>query len=127
MNILGSEIAQGVIIRGLKIDPQRLVAYILMDAAHVESLHRKLRSLQLGVTPIQDTVVRTIEVVASADGRKRVVSVYRASRADLYIPPEALSKDIGSFFTLPVPKAVWAQVKELQDGKFVAFIEISMR
>lgn len=50
-------------------------------------------------------------------------NVYQASQSDLYIAPEALRKDIGSFFALPVPKDVWDQVKEYQDDEFVAFVE----
>lgn len=49
-------------------------ANILIDEAYAENLHRKMRSLQVAVTPIQDAVIRTVEVIASADGRKHVIT-----------------------------------------------------
>ena len=50
-------------------------------------------------------------------------TAYEASRSCFYIPPEALSKDIASFFSLPIPKAVWTKAKEFQDKRFVTFVE----
>jgi hypothetical protein len=49
--------------------------------------------------------------------------VYLASRNGLAIKPEGMRKDIGSFFSLPVPKAVWEKGEILQDKDFVAFVE----
>lgn len=36
---------------------------------------------------------------------------------------EGLRRDVQQLFTLPVPRAVWERVKELQDKKFVMFID----
>lgn len=50
-------------------------------------------------------------------------SAYYAMRDELAIKPEGLRRDVGSFFTLPIPAAVWAELKGLQDDRFVAFVE----
>lgn len=48
---------------------------------------------------------------------------YQAINDGLYRQPEGLKKDIASFFTLPIPKAVWATARDSQDRKFAAFVE----
>ncbi len=50
---------------------------------------------------------------------------YQAINDALYYQPERLQKDIAAFFTLPIPKAVWAKAKDSQDRKFVTFVEVS--
>jgi hypothetical protein len=48
---------------------------------------------------------------------------FTAAKAGLYLPPENLASDIRSFFSLPIPKAVWEAVKGFQNADFVAFVE----
>lgn len=48
---------------------------------------------------------------------------YQAINDGLYHQPEGLRKDIASFFSLPIPKAVWAKTKNFQDRNFVCFVE----
>lgn len=50
-------------------------------------------------------------------------SVYRAMGDDLAIKPEKLRQDVGWFFALPIPQAVWVKLKVLQDDDFVKFVE----
>jgi len=50
-------------------------------------------------------------------------SVFHAIKQGLYLKPEGLGKDIAWFFSLPIPKTVWAKSKALQDEAFVAFLE----
>lgn len=50
-------------------------------------------------------------------------STYYAMRSGFFQKPDGLRKDIESFFSLPIPNAVWAKVKELQDAPFVKFVE----
>jgi hypothetical protein len=50
-------------------------------------------------------------------------TAYRAMRYDLFVTLDGLDQDIKEFFTLPIPKAVWRQVRAIQDRDFVAFVE----
>jgi hypothetical protein len=49
--------------------------------------------------------------------------VHRAMKAKMFIKLEGLRKDIENFFSLPIPRAVWKDLKPLQDRDFVNFIE----
>ncbi len=48
---------------------------------------------------------------------------YRAAKAGTYKLPEKLDTDIRSFFSRPVPNAVWNSVKRFQDTDFALFVE----
>lgn len=50
-------------------------------------------------------------------------SVFHAMENKLVLKPEGLQKDVGSFFTLPIPRSVWNKMKLLHDDDFVSFIE----
>ena len=52
-------------------------------------------------------------------------NTYYAIRAGFFQKIRGLRKDIESFFSLPIPRAVWEKVKELQDESFVRFVERS--
>ena len=52
-------------------------------------------------------------------------NTYYATRAGFYQKLPGLRKDIERFFTLPIPRAVWGKVKDLQDESFVRFVETS--
>jgi hypothetical protein len=54
-------------------------------------------------------------------------SMYEALKDDLVIRQEGLRRDVQSFFSLPVPNAVWTKAKLLQNQDFAAFIESSLR
>lgn len=47
----------------------------------------------------------------------------RAIRNGLMDAPEGLGLDIRTFFSLPVPRAVWDSKRHFQDAEFVAFVE----
>jgi hypothetical protein len=49
--------------------------------------------------------------------------VYHSLEAKLSVKPEELRRDIRRLFARPIPRAVWAQVKSVQDGEFVQFVE----
>ena len=53
-------------------------------------------------------------------------SVYEALKGELLTKQEGLRRDVRSFFSLPVPKAVWIKTKLLQNHDFAAFIESSL-
>jgi hypothetical protein len=50
-------------------------------------------------------------------------SAYEAIKTGLAIKPDGLSQDVQWFFGLPIPKAIWEEVKHLQNDDFVAFVE----
>ncbi len=52
-----------------------------------------------------------------------VSAVYHAMKDDLMINLEGMRQDVCWFLSLPIPKAVWARTKLLQNDDFVAFVE----
>ena len=50
-------------------------------------------------------------------------SVYYALKDEMVIKIEGLRKDVGSFFSLPIPASIWEKTKEFQNRDFVAFVE----
>jgi len=52
-----------------------------------------------------------------------VHAVWRASKERLFVTVEGLQQDVGGFFSLPIPKAVWAQMKGLQNHDFAEFMD----
>jgi hypothetical protein len=54
-------------------------------------------------------------------------SVFYASNDELVVKWEGLRRDVGAFFSLPIPKAVWNNTKLLQNQDFAAFIESSLK
>ena len=50
-------------------------------------------------------------------------SVYEALKNELVIKQEGLRRDVGLFFSLPIPRAVWEKTKVFQNKDFVAFVE----
>ena len=54
-------------------------------------------------------------------------SVFYATNDDLVVEWEGLRRDVGAFFSLPLPNAVWQRTKLLQNQDFAAFIESSLK
>ncbi len=54
-------------------------------------------------------------------------SVFYATNDHLVVAWEGLRRDVGLFFSLPIPKAVWTKSKLLQNQDFAAFIESSLK
>ena len=54
-------------------------------------------------------------------------SMYEALKDELVTQQEGLRRDVKSFFSLPVPKAVWIKTKLLQNHDFAAFIDSSLK
>ncbi len=48
---------------------------------------------------------------------------YQVIRAGFFQKPEGLREDIRRFFSLPIPRAVWRTVRDLQDKPFARFVE----
>ena len=54
-------------------------------------------------------------------------SVFYATNDALVVEWEGLRRDVGAFFLLPLPNAVWQRSKLLQNQDFAAFIESSLK
>jgi hypothetical protein len=54
-------------------------------------------------------------------------SAYETLKDDLLVKQEGQRLDVKSFFSLPVPNAVWTKVKTLQNPDFAAFIDSSLK
>ena len=50
-------------------------------------------------------------------------SAQEAIKQGMFSIPDGLREDVGRFFALPIPRAVWQRIKSLQDVDFVAFVE----
>jgi hypothetical protein len=50
-------------------------------------------------------------------------TVRRTARAGMFIKIKGIRKDIRYFMMLPIPKAVWEELKPFQDEDFVAFVD----
>ena len=53
-------------------------------------------------------------------------TVYRAMRYSEFVKLDGLRKDVQEFLSLPIPKAVWENMKAFQDGDFAGFVEASL-
>jgi hypothetical protein len=51
---------------------------------------------------------------------------YYVIKAGLFEKPKGLRKDIRMFFALPIPLEVWKKMRELQEERFVQFVEGSL-
>ena len=54
---------------------------------------------------------------------QHVNSVYYAMNNQLVVKVEGLRRDIAQFFSMPIPREIWEQIKVLQNDDFVAFVE----
>jgi hypothetical protein len=82
-------------------------------------MDKKVIVEQSPVTPEEQLFVTAIII--------HLDSVHRARKAKLILNQEGLREDIHRFFSLPIPQAVWREVKQLHDQDFVAFVEAAIR
>lgn len=52
-----------------------------------------------------------------------LASVHRAINDGMFTRPEGLDEDVRWFFTLPIPRQVWDNLKSLQNEDFRRFVE----
>ena len=52
-----------------------------------------------------------------------VSSAYETLKDELVINQQGLRRDVGIFFSLPIPRAVWEESRVFQNADFVAFVE----
>jgi hypothetical protein len=54
-------------------------------------------------------------------------TAYEAMKDNLLVKQDGLHRDIKSFFSLPLPYAVWTKIRSLQNLDFILFFESSLR
>lgn len=52
-------------------------------------------------------------------------AVHEARKAGMVMEIERLRKDIGNFFSLPIPNSVWQETRDFQNREFYEFVEAS--
>ena len=50
-------------------------------------------------------------------------TVYRAIKSGMFVKIEGMRLDLKEFFSAPIPKSVWENLKPQQDEEFVSFVE----
>jgi hypothetical protein len=111
----------------------RRVANLLTITANYREIWRELLhtpALARVIDPSADVVKRPVtpeeelfvELVIS-----HVNSVFYATHNQLVVEWEGLRRDVKSFFSLPVPHAVWIKTKLLQNQDFAAFIDSALK
>ncbi len=78
------------------------------------------KQVLLDVKPITDEEMLFVRMLIL-----HLDAVHRAVKAKMFVEVEGLRNDIRMFFSLPIPKSVWEEVKSFQDGDFVRFVEDS--
>lgn len=56
-----------------------------------------------------------------------LATVHRAVRLDELLRPHGMERDIREFFSKPLPRDVWNDLRPYQDPDFVAFVEAQLR
>jgi hypothetical protein len=93
------------------------------------------------VPPLYPALARVIEPMADVVKRpptaaeeffmsmaiSHASSTYETLKHELLPEQEGLRRDVRSFYSLPVPNAVWQGTKLLQNQDFAAFIESSLK
>ena len=54
-------------------------------------------------------------------------TLFKAAQHKEIPSPQGLEKDIKQFFSLPIPKAIWEEVRMFQEDDFLVFIEMILR
>ncbi len=71
------------------------------------------------VTPAEELFVGLIV--------SHINTVFYATNDELVVEWQGLRRDVRSFFSRPIPKAVWSKTKLLQNQDFAAFIESALK
>jgi hypothetical protein len=76
-------------------------------------------SANLAKKPITPGEQRFVNMVVN-----HISSVYESLKDELVTKQEGLRQDVRSFFSLPLPRAVWEKTKIFQNADFVKFVEM---
>lgn len=87
---------------------------------------RLRRILDATVDPGPEPITREEEIFVTLVVQ-HLNFVFYAIRDELTIDPSGLRRDVRQFFSLPIPKRVWDELKGLQNREFVEFVEECLR
>jgi len=103
----------------------------------IKSEHREIWSVYLQhpslarvLNPKADLAKNPVTTEESIFVKFLILHTYASFKAEaegMFVPPEQLAKDIRSFFPLPIPKAVWNELRQFQDADFLRFMEESLQ
>lgn len=82
-------------------------------------LERNLDLAKHPITTEEEIFVRSLVL--------HLASSHKAAGVGLFESPENVTADIRGFFLLPVPNAIWKQIRQMQDREFVAYVESALR
>jgi hypothetical protein len=111
---------------------RRISNLLAMTANHRELWKECFHNPELArvIDPAADVAkepVKSAEEIFMSMAISHTSSTYEALKDELVTKQEGLRQDVRSFFSLPVPKAVWQRTKLLQNHDFVTFIESSLK
>ena len=99
--------------------------------------HRELWNIFIQTPAVWRVVVPTVDLVATPVTLteeyfvnmviSHTSSVYETLKDELLIKQAELRRDAQSFFSLPIPRAVWSATKRLQNQDFAAYIDSSLK
>jgi hypothetical protein len=107
---------------------RRVANLLALTEAHRNIWKEHLKSPQLArvlstaVDLLKEPITREEEIFVNLIIQHTSV-VFHTMRDELTIKPEGLRRDVASFFSLPIPQAVWEQLKTVQDDQFIAFVD----
>lgn len=107
---------------------RRVANLLTMTANYREVWKEFFRSPELArvIEPSADTARRPVTLAEEFFVNiviSHTSSMYEALKDELVTKQEGLRRDVGSFFSLPVPRVVWEKTKIFQNADFVAFVE----
>lgn len=85
--------------------------------------HPELSRLLDAAAAVNDAPVTVNESLLIGMIIQHLNATHEAINSGLAMKPDSLSEDVRTFFSLPVPKAVWENTKRFQNEDFVAFVE----
>lgn len=107
---------------------QRIANLLAITANHREVWHVFLNHQEL--VRVRDVTADTSKQPITHAERvfvnmviQHINSVYCAMNDQLVVKVEGLRRDVAQFFSLPIPREVWENIKVLQNDDFVAFVE----
>lgn len=127
VGIVGSLLFAGFNIRS-EARTRRIANLIALTASHRDIWQQMLRHPGIGrvldasADPAKAPVTREEEVFVNLVIQHLSV-VFHAMQDDLTIKPEGLRRDVAWFFSLPIPVAVWDRGRNLQNNRFLTFVE----
>jgi hypothetical protein len=101
---------------------------LYFTARHGELSRREVTDARLSrinqpVLDLKAVPITTYEENHIREKFHNFAATFYAEKNGVYTQPAALPEDIGAYFALPIPRAVWGNLKTFLDPDFVTFVE----